>query len=296
MSGCNKPIEVNGRYFSCGNCMACRISRSREWSTRLIYELTAWNYNAIFITLTYDDEHLPIGETLVKSDLQKFFKRLRKDLALENRKIKYFACGEYGDTKGRPHYHAIVFGMSYNEHDRQLIKDNWRLCSSLRFDGSEDGFQPVHNNNINYVTGYIRKKLNGKMALEQYGDNQPPFQCSSQGLGLEFAKTEIERMSKRGYITRNGVKMSIPRYFIKKFDLNTKTTERRSEITFQRIEKIQELEPDFSYQLACESAHGNELPSDIVDREYFKLKAQNLLQNELNQRRKLEISNSKNKL
>lgn len=291
MSGCNKPIEVNGRYFSCGQCMSCRISRSREWSTRLIFELTSWNYDACFITLTYDNEHLPSDYGLHKEDLQKFFKRLRKDLSLENRKIKYFSCGEYGDELGRPHYHAIVFGLRFDEHDRQLIKDNWSFCLPERFEGNKNGFQMVHSNNINYVTGYIRKKLNGQRAIEEYGSRQAPFQLVSHGIGLEMAQELKDRMSKTGYITRNGVKMSIPRYFIKKLELNTKTTERRSELVEKRLQVLIEhgwKREDF-YGLV-------QAPYDAIDNEYFKLKEKNLLQNEKNMQRKLELNRSKNKL
>ena len=88
---CTKPVPVTSEsglinWFECGSCLYCRKKRSRQWSLRLSMELVSFNYKAVFVTLTYDDKHCPTS--LVRSDIQKFFKRLRKDLSLENRKIK----------------------------------------------------------------------------------------------------------------------------------------------------------------------------------------------------------------
>ena len=79
----------------------------------------------MFLTLTYNDDNLPSDVGLHKDDLQRFFKRLRK--ALDTKKIRYFACGEYGDTTSRPHYHAIVFGLGLNEIDKKYVTDAWPL-------------------------------------------------------------------------------------------------------------------------------------------------------------------------
>lgn len=101
---CSKPIflKEKGLEVPCGKCINCRVSRSREWTIRLMNELQYYK-TSLFVTLTYDDEHLPSDNGLHISDLQKYFKRLRRDLDYSNRKIKYFACGEYGDQFGRPH-------------------------------------------------------------------------------------------------------------------------------------------------------------------------------------------------
>lgn len=93
---CENPlsIKVNGnwRVFGCGHCLACKIQRSREWSFRLSLEAHYWK-DASFLTLTYKNDSLPADKSLHKEHLQKFFKRLRKDL---NSPIRYYAVGEYG--------------------------------------------------------------------------------------------------------------------------------------------------------------------------------------------------------
>lgn len=189
-------------------------------------ELPYWNNEAVFLTLTYDDEHLPITGSLVKKDLQNFWKRLRKDY---EKPIRYYACGEYGDNTMRPHYHAIVFGLPYDKTSRKLVKDNWTLCDPFRFDynpnkRSEQGFAPVSPDDIRYVCGYVQKKYNGKKAEEVYGKNRiSPFSVSSRGLGLRFAQDNKKELE-NGEITFRGHPVSIPRYYIKKLDIKTNSS------------------------------------------------------------------------
>ncbi|AXH74217.1 MAG: replication initiator protein [Microviridae sp.] len=84
--------------IKCGQCMECRLAYSREWAIRITHEAAMHDRNC-FLTLTYDNDHLPAHGQLVKSDLQKFFKRLRHHF-----NFKYVACGEYGDRRRRPHF------------------------------------------------------------------------------------------------------------------------------------------------------------------------------------------------
>lgn len=159
----------------CGKCIACRINKTREWKSRLIMELCFWE-DASFVTLTYDSEHLPVDAGLHKDDLQKFFKRLRFDLSEKKRDCKYFACGEYGDKFGRPHYHAIIFGINPIRDDL-LVKGCWLF-------GNVD-IGSVTPESIGYVTGYVQKKLTGDASANYLG-NIPPFQVNSNGLGDRF--------------------------------------------------------------------------------------------------------------
>ena len=110
------PSERNNRYIKkfnnvqtvylpCGKCIQCLHSRSKSWEIRSSLELLKYK-NAVCLTLTYDDEHLPMFGKLKYSDVQKFIKRIRKDCKVP---IKYMCCGEYGGTKTRPHYHIIIF-------------------------------------------------------------------------------------------------------------------------------------------------------------------------------------------
>lgn len=103
---CSSPFRRGVEEYGCGQCMPCRFNRRRVWTARLLLEarLREPNY---FVGLTYRDEDLPGDGLVSKRALQLFFKRLRRRAS-----CRYFAVGEYGGRFGRPHYHALLFGLS----------------------------------------------------------------------------------------------------------------------------------------------------------------------------------------
>lgn len=161
-----QPVRI-----PCGGCMGCRLERAREWAVRLMHEAELHEQHC-FITLTYSDEHLPVGGSLTKSDFQKFMKRLRR--AFSSRKILFFHCGEYGEGLRRPHYHAILFGIDFHE-DRvpfkktetgdQLFRSR-RLEKLWKFGYSTIG--QVTFESARYVASYVTKKITGDPAKAHY--------------------------------------------------------------------------------------------------------------------------------
>lgn len=110
----------------CGKCVECRLNYSRQWADRCMFELEDYKPSeAWFVTLTYDDDHImDIGSdifagTLLKSDLQLFFKSLRRQIKYHGfgNGVRFYACGEYGTTTFRPHYHIILYGLDLLVHD-----------------------------------------------------------------------------------------------------------------------------------------------------------------------------------
>lgn len=206
---CTKPYTVRlginkGAKVPCGSCLHCRIQRSREWSCRLMHELDNWD-EAQFVTLTYDNEHLPVDGSLKVEDLQKFFKRLRKALAMEKRNLKYFACGEYGEIGNRCHYHFIGFGIGAKDID--LVRSEWGK-------GHVKGGTVTYDS-CRYVADYILKKVNGKLQEETYKGKTPPFRIGSQGLGKNFIEKERDRLINNLSFTARGQTMGIPRIYRK---------------------------------------------------------------------------------
>lgn len=200
---CTKPIRLgSGFVVPCGHCMACRIKRTQEWATRLMDE-AAYYKKSVFVTLTYDEEHVPINGSLVKEDLQLYMKRLRK--SIEPEKIKFYASGEYGETKGRPHYHLIIFNMDVK--DKKIFENAWKRGR-------------VHCGECNeltcrYVASYVQKKLNGPKAKEVYGEKEAPFQLCSRGLGKRWALDNRNYLNAYKSITVKGKPVGIPRYYVK---------------------------------------------------------------------------------
>lgn len=248
---CVKPIRIkHGKFQSaikhtegmlvpCGKCIACRIQKRKEWSLRMLHEKEFWD-ESIFITLTYDDNNLPVNNSLVKSDLQKFIKRLRK--AIYPRNIKYFACGEYGSNTNRPHYHAIIFGLSLQPEDKQHVIDAWSKCDWSVNKIRSKSFGLAEPDSINYVAQYIDKKLSGEKAEEVYTrtGREPVFRLLSLGLGSRYCDGNADTLKTDLACKHRGAEHGLPRYYVKRLGLTgseaikAKALERDSEVVEHR--------------------------------------------------------------
>lgn len=152
----------------CGGCIGCRVDRVSQWATRLVHESQLHEQKS-FLTLTYDDEYLPSTNSLQKRDLQLFMKRLRKE---HGGKLRYYACGEYGENFGRPHYHLILFGCDFSDRKKHSGKDQSILYTSetlTRIWGK--GFASIGTVTVDscrYVASYIIPRVTGKAAESHY--------------------------------------------------------------------------------------------------------------------------------
>ena len=111
--GISRRHKLEEVKIPCGQCIGCRLERSRVWAMRCVHESQLHEDNS-FVTLTYDSSRpcsLGRDYTLVPDDFVKFMKRLRKEFSGE--KIRFFHCGEYGSLNMRPHHHAILFGLRF---------------------------------------------------------------------------------------------------------------------------------------------------------------------------------------
>lgn len=235
---CKNPYQLNrqhkkkiyggpsGSHYTfqvpCGKCLWCRLQRQKEWFIRLTHENDG-HETSCFTTLTYDQHNVPKTlsndkhqiETLKPDDLKNFWKRLRIDISGRGlkgwpgilpgtgKKIKYFACGEYGEDGDRPHYHAIIFNLDPSTNLEQI----WGL-GFTRTD-------VVTPNRLAYVAKYISKKQYGKNTKEHYNGREPEFARQSLGLGEKYVDTNPQLLWD-GHIKYKGQELRIPRYYEKK--------------------------------------------------------------------------------
>ncbi len=164
----------------CGQCLGCRIDRRIVWAVRVIHESTLHERNC-FVTLTYRDKHhstdeqynegyyLPDDLSLYKSHFQKFMRRLRKQFP---QKIKYFYCGEYGSITKRPHYHACLFNVDFDDCEVFSERDGLITYYSRTLERLwRYGFCTVGELNYDtasYTAGYILEKITGFLAEDHY--------------------------------------------------------------------------------------------------------------------------------
>lgn len=178
--------------FGCGQCRPCRINRRRQWMWRQFLESLTHKENC-FVTLTYDDKHLPSDRMLEPRSLQLFLKRLRDKVAPT--RIRFFAVGEYGEETKRPHYHLSLFGVSGNT----LFNDGVRakalpeiLAESWSRDGEPIGFVHVAEFNevtAQYVAGYVVKKLEDRTS--GFNPAVPEFARMSNRPGIGAAAMAV---------------------------------------------------------------------------------------------------------
>lgn len=218
----------------CGQCVGCRLERSRQWAIRCMHEAQMHTENC-FITLTYNDEHLPSDRSLHYRDFQLFIKRLRK--RYPGRRIRYYMAGEYGESYGRPHWHACIFGLDF--HDQELWK---RTAAGSLLYRSKDlellwpfGYSTVGRvtfESAAYVARYIMKKVTGKNAAEHYQEidpdtgeitnRTPEFTKMSlkPGIGYEWYKQYTSDVYPHDYVVVRGKKVKPPKYYDKKYKID----------------------------------------------------------------------------
>lgn len=219
--------------IKCGRCIGCKLERRDAWAVRCFAE-SQTNLDNCFLTLTYDESHLPMHGSLVYRDFQLFMKRLRKYIAHEHgdKPIKFFMCGEYGDDFDRPHFHALLFGFNFPDFVRLHSGSGLARSESLERLWKH-GFSTVGEvtyASCRYVASYCIKKVVGKEADEHYkrvdpytGEIvaiEPEFCRASQGLGLEWLRRYWKDVYLRGHhgVVLNGSVKKVPRYFDKKLD------------------------------------------------------------------------------
>lgn len=231
-AGMNVLAELS---VPCGKCIGCQLERSRQWAVRCMHEASLYERNCC-ITLTYNDAHLPDGGDLVYEHFQLFMKRLRR--ANSGRKIRFFMCGEYGEDRRRPHFHACLFGIDFD--DRVYFKTTssgtglWtsKTLDGLWSDRSGDcmGFCTISNLDFaaaGYIARYLTKKQSEGSEVYEEIDKETgevwyrerEFVCMSlkPGIGYDWYRKWKKDLFPRDVCVINGVETKPPRYYFVKY-------------------------------------------------------------------------------
>lgn len=199
----------------CGRCLECLKARVNSWFVRLNSQLSVAK-TACFLTVTYEDNHLPFSPnglvSLDYSDWQGFVKRLRfnqhgREKVPAEERIKYFAVGEYGEKSDRPHYHAIMFNA-----DREKILETW--------DKGHVHIGEVQPASIYYTLKYALKRAGKIKKSDPWDDRVVEKALMSKGLGLNYLSDEMVQYHKddvsRPTTLLGNKKVGLPRYYREK--------------------------------------------------------------------------------
>jgi hypothetical protein len=234
------PVNSNGRIsvlwkapqgtkrleLPCGRCVGCLLNRSKEWAYRSVCEAQCHSENS-FITLTFDDVHLPANRSLDVRVHQDFMRRLRKFVG---RPVRFLMCGEYGSELGRPHYHYLLFGFDFADKVLHTVRAGNKLFRSKALEKLWPfGFSSVGEFSVKsaaYVSRYVLKKQFGSDVSEHYVDRKsgeclvPEFNLMSRrpGIGARwFEKFKSDVFPRDEFVVGGRVNRP-PRFFFKKLE------------------------------------------------------------------------------
>lgn len=210
----------------CGRCIGCRLRRASDWSLRIGHE-AQMHKQSWFVTLTYDDPHLPTPPSLNYREFQRFMKRLRK---AHEGPVRFFMCAEYGERTRRPHYHAVLFGLQLSDLGRYGGPDDQPLFVSAWLTNlwglGTVMIGAVTPKSAQYVARYNLKKVTGDLAEYHYAwvdeegvvhQLEPEFchMSTRPGIGATWYSKFCTDVHTHDYVIRDGVKNPVPRYYDK---------------------------------------------------------------------------------
>lgn len=228
-----KPTpDYNELEIPCGRCIGCRLDRSRQWALRCMHEASLHRHNC-FVTLTYNEDHLPADGNLNYRHFQLFIKKLRKEF--RPLRCCYYMCGEYGESLNRPHYHACIFGIDFP--DKYLFRQTDIKNRLYRSPILERLWHYGHSSigaltykSAGYVARYCLKKITGVRADDHYtvGVNPdtgeilkrvPEFAHMSTrpAIAKDWLERYIDDVYPNDYLIVDGHKAKVPGYFDRKF-------------------------------------------------------------------------------
>ena len=259
--------EQNAQLLPCGHCAGCKMQNASSWANRMEMELPYHN-NAWFLTLTYDNEHVPwsynqglgvnkrTGEIVIENltlnyeDMQKFWKRLRRWLEYHERntgKLMYYQAGEYGSQTHRPHYHAIVYDLPIKPEELKIYKqkNGFRYYNvdwlTKLWGMGHVVVAPAEWKNMAYTARYTTKKIYGKDSKKYYEElGVLPERCmmsKNPAIGMQYYEEHKDEIYAKDEIQlKNGRRAKPPRYFDKLFDLEHSNSKPLSEAESEMIE------------------------------------------------------------
>lgn len=238
----------------CGQCIGCRMRRASDWSLRVMHEASLYDCNC-FVTLTYGQGMLPANGSLDHTDFQKFMKRLRK---ARRQSVRFYMCGEYGPLNLRPHYHACLFGIDFE--DRQIAG---RSASGEVFYSSDSlariwgqgivSVQDLTPETASYCARYIMKKALGQNSESAYTDvdedgvitsRRPEYAAMSlkPGIGARWFEQYSRDVFPHDFVVQGGVRRQVPKYYDKLFSRQKLVVQ--DKIEFDRYERGRAAAPD----------------------------------------------------
>lgn len=218
-----------GREFliACGKCFGCSLDKSSDWALRAQHEARYFDRKS-FLTLTFNDEHLPESPEAARREINLFQKRFRKHYGAGHR---FFGAMELGERNKRIHAHLLVYGEDFRadafpvpggsyEH---ALWSNPVLQRLWPFGFSSVG--ELNEKTAAYVAGYVCAKATRPRLVSvvhpvtgevrQWPTLYRPFYPSRPALGIRFFDDFAEDVWS-GLRARGGARLRTPAAYSKR--------------------------------------------------------------------------------
>ena len=252
------PLGTSDMAVPCGFCVGCLLEKRQQWSLRCRHEASCWDHN-VFLTLTYDDEHLDWKGSLDKEHPKLFLRYLRRELSGVScapnsaaKPIRVFGCGEYGTQRQRAHYHMLLFNVRFEDNERygertytsKLVSRLWPYGSHLIGD--------LTDASASYVAGYALKKVQAILRESAYGVVNPEtgewaerereynFCSTKPGIG-QYWYAKYKNELRHGYVVMDGRTVSVPRFYDKKLRCDAPAL--HEEMSWNKFKKGKSFDP-----------------------------------------------------
>lgn len=232
-------VEGSSFMLPCGQCTGCRADRAFQWSMRVAHEAKLYDSN-LFLSLTYDEQHVPQDFSVKLRDYQLFIKRVRKHFG---RSVRFVGCGEYGDTTFRPHYHFGIFNLDFSDKRQVGTRGGYpiyrsEILAELWPFGSHEIGRLTHESG-GYIARYVFKKMTGERADSHYlrvspidgalHRVAPEFFTMSRrpGLGMGWFNRFASDAFPSDFLVVDGRKVRPPQFYLSKMDEGTQEAIKR---------------------------------------------------------------------
>lgn len=215
----NNPNTHKDMLVPCRKCTACRISKlsfMNKLCNEEVNTLLRSGRSSSFLTLTYNSVDDIPSTGLSKDVYKKFLKRLRFNLTnTPYARFKYIGCGEYGDTKFRPHYHFILFGVPRCTLTDKIIRSSWNYGFIY--------FGDLIPGGIRYVLDYICSQpvSSSDRLAESFTQEglQYPFHSSSRGIGSDWLNRISSTATDKEHYRIKDKSLFLPSYYARRYGL-----------------------------------------------------------------------------
>lgn len=264
---CLRPINLGTQFVPCGTCLGCLEDRQKVWYFRNMFE---WHFNSVqayFVTLTYDDVHLPMHDisedgdykwipVIQHKDVYKFIRRLKYHIP----RFRYFGISEYSPSPMlRPHFHIIIYLKS--PVPLEFMVDSVVKAWSEPYSSVKDNViiygrpqvEELTSGRISYVTTYLLTKQYGEDKLYPLSAFPKNFQSNRPGIGDRCDNKQLRNyfdtfpFSTCMYFP-DGSPMATPRYYRERL---VRPTSRRFGHVLRKIQHFEMIEPDQDYLDMC---------------------------------------------